>query len=282
MENTHFNFKSKDGLTLFGRAWISSAAQNKGTVNLIHGLGEHSGRYAHVAKALNAAGYHVTAFDLRGHGLSEGKRGHTPDFDHLLDDIAIFLEESQSQTGNHLSKFLYGHSLGANLVLNYGLRRRPNISGIIATSPSLKFAFEPPKLKILIGKIMAELLPAFTMSNGLEVDALSRDKAVVKAYQDDVYVHDRISARLAMDLIESGLFILDHANEWTHPLLLIHGTEDRITSHTASKEFALKVNHLVDLYLFEGSYHETHNDFDKLQVIQKMIDWLNEKTAGGA
>jgi alpha-beta hydrolase superfamily lysophospholipase len=279
MENIHFNFYSKDGLKLFGRAWVSPASHIKGTVHLIHGLGEHSGRYAHVAKAFNAAGYHLVAFDLRGHGLSEGKRGHTPNLDHLMDDIETFMHESQSQLGNSGAKFIYGHSLGANLVLNYGLRRQPDISGVIATSPSLKFAFEPPKMKILMGKVMAKLVPSFTMSNGLELDALSRDKAVVKAYQDDVYVHDQISARLAMDLIESGLYVLEHTEDWKLPLLLIHGTEDRITSAKASKEFANKANDQVQLTLFEGSYHETHNDLDKQKVLATMVEWLETMTA---
>lgn len=250
-----------------------------GIVHLVNGLGEHSGRYAHVAETLNDAGYHFTGFDLRGHGLSEGKRGYTPDFEHLLDDIQISLTEIPSKIDRPLPVFLYGHSLGANLVLNYALRRKHDLAGVIATAPSLRLAFKPSRIKLLIGKIMAKIMPSFTMSNALEIEALSRDKAVVNAYRDDVYVHDRISARLAIDLLESGQYAMDHAQDWKIPLLLMHGTADRITSHQASQEFAEKTSSKVDLIYWDDYYHEIHNDFGSDAVLAKMIAWLDGKTA---
>ena len=276
MNHTSFTFSSSDGLSLLGRAWISPQNKIKGMVHLVNGLGEHSGRYAHVAETLNQAGYHLTGFDLRGHGLSEGKRGFTQDFDHLLDDIQVSLEETTSRFGHAWPIYLYGHSLGANLVLNYALRRKSDLSGVIATAPSLRLAFEPSKIKLLIGKIMAKLMPSFTMSNTLDVDALSRDSAVVKAYQDDVYVHDRLSARLAMDIFESGQYTLDHAQEWDLPLLLMHGTGDRITSHQASQEFAEDASDNVEFVSWENYYHEIHNDFGSAAVINKMVTWLDK------
>jgi alpha-beta hydrolase superfamily lysophospholipase len=275
MENIHFNFYSKDGLKLFGRAWVSPASHIKGIVYLIHGIGEHSGRYSHIGKAFNEAGYHMAAFDLRGHGLSEGKRGFSPSLDHLLDDIALFLRESQNKLNLDLPVFLYGHSLGANLILNYGLRREPKVSGVIATAPSLALAFVPPKYKLILGKVLANLWPSFTMTNELDQNALSRDAAIVKAYKDDIFVHDRLSARLTMDILESGSYALAHAEGWTLPLLLMHGTSDRITSHHASEEFAEKGKHRIDLVLWKDSFHEIHNDLNKEQVITKMVDWLD-------
>lgn len=278
MNHTSFTFSSKEGLTLLGRTWKSNREKPLGIVHLVNGLGEHSGRYTHVAETLNDAGYHFTGFDLRGHGLSEGKRGYTPDFEHLLDDIQISLTETVSRFNQSLPIFLYGHSLGANLVLNYALRRKPDLAGVIATAPSLRLAFEPSKVKLLIGQLMAKIIPSFTMSNSLEIDALSRDKAVVKAYRDDVYVHDRISARLAIDLLESGEYVLNHAKNWDLPLLLMHGTADRITSHQASQEFAEKTSEKVDLVFWEDYYHEIHNDFGSDAVLAKMITWLDKKT----
>jgi len=279
MNHTSFTFSSKEGLSLLGRTWLSNREKPLGIVHLVNGLGEHSGRYAHVAETLNDAGYHFTGFDLRGHGLSEGKRGYTPDFEHLLDDIQISLTETASKFNRPLPIFLYGHSLGANLVLNYALRRKHDLAGVIATAPSLRLAFKPSKIKLLIGRLMAKIMPSFTMSNSLEIDALSRDKAVVKAYRDDVYVHDRISARLAIDLFESGQYALDHAQDWKIPLLLMHGTADRITSHQASQEFAEKSSKKVDLVFWEDYYHEIHNDFGSDAVLAKMITWLDKKTA---
>jgi len=277
MNHSTFNFSSKDGLSLMGRAWLSNQSDIRGMVHLVHGLGEHSGRYAHIAKALNDAGYHLVGFDLRGHGLSEGKRGHSPNLETLLDDVQSFLDEIGKRFGQFDAKFLYGHSLGANIVLNFGLRRSADLSGIIATSPSLRLAFAPPKLKLIMGKVIAAVMPSMLMNNGLEQDALSRDKAIVKAYTDDVLVHDHISTKLAMDLFDSGTYALEHASHWQLPLLLMHGTADRITSSKASQEFAQKAGSPVELVLWEGYYHETHNDLGKQQVIAKMIEWLNQQ-----
>jgi alpha-beta hydrolase superfamily lysophospholipase len=278
MENEQFKFITQDGLSLFGRLWKSPSKDIKGVVNLVHGIGEHSGRYAHIAKALNESGYHLAAFDLRGHGISEGKRGFSPSLNHLMDDIELFLHESHNRLGQDLPVYLYGHSLGANLVLNYGLRRKPQVSGVIATGPSFALAFEPPKLKLFLGKILANIWPTFTMSNELEQNALSRDQAIVKAYQDDVFVHDRISARLTIDIIESGQYALAHAEDWTLPLLLMHGTADRITSSHASEEFAKRSSQYTELVLYKDCYHEIHNDLNKEIVIEKMISWLDERT----
>ncbi len=277
MQHIGFTFKSKDNLTLMGRAWMVPNGQPKGIVNLVHGLGEHSGRYAHVGEALVDAGYHLVGFDLRGHGLSEGKRGHTPDLNHMMDDIEIFLKESSYRFGDDIPAFLYGHSLGGLLVLNYGLRRQSNLAGIIATSSALKSTTPTPKAKVVLAKLMAKLLPSFTLSNGLETDALSRDAAVVKAYQDDVYVHDKLSASLGLIILESGKHLLDHADEWEVPLLLMHGTADRICSYNASQEFAESIGNNVELVLWEDYYHEIHNDIGKEKVLSKLIGWLDDR-----
>lgn len=274
MQDGTFNFKTNDGLTLLGRVWQTTGTP-KGIVNLVHGLGEHSGRYDYVAGALTKAGYNLISFDLRGHGLSEGKKGHTPDINHLMDDITLFLKKSKSLFAGDFPNFLYGHSLGGLLVINYGLRQEPDLAGLIATDPALGLSFEPPKAKLMLGKIMADLLPAFSMNNALELDALSRDAAIVQAYKDDVLVHSRISAKLAIELIDGGVYALEHAGELDLPLLLMHGTADRIASSKASEKFANKAGGKVTLRLWEGYYHEIHNDIGKEEVIACMIEWLN-------
>jgi len=276
MQHIDFTFKSTDDLSLSGRAWMVPSGQPKGVVNLVHGLGEHSGRYAHVGEALVEAGYHLVGFDLRGHGLSGGKRGHTPDIEHLMDDISIFMRESTHRFGEDAPTFLYGHSLGGNLVLDYGLRRHPDLAGVIATSPALETTTPTPKAKVALAKFMAKLIPQFTLSNGLETAALSRDSAVVKAYQDDIYVHDKLSAKLGLYILESGRNILDNAKEWDLPLLLMHGTADRICSSQASAKFAKTASDEVDLVLWEDYYHEIHNDFGKEEVLSKLINWLDD------
>ena len=270
-----FEFKSNDGVKLFGRAWLTTRKKPKNVINLVHGLGEHLHRYAHVAKAFNAAGYHLVAFDLRGHGLSEGKRGHAPGFIQLFDDIQTFLQESERKFGLEEAPFLYGHSLGGSLVINYCLQRDPHLSGVIATAPALSLVSEPSKIKLLLAKGLAKLLPALTISNDLETNFLSHDQAIVKAYQDDALVHDKISFKLALDLYEWGKTALDNAQNWKIPLLLMHGTADQITAHQSSKAFSQRSNSKVELVLWESFYHEVHNDLGKEKVINKMIDWCD-------
>jgi alpha-beta hydrolase superfamily lysophospholipase len=279
MNHTTFNFTSKDGLNLFGRLWTSPSPSPKGKVYLIHGLGEHTGRYADLAETFNQQGYHLAGFDLRGHGLSKGKRGHTPSYDHLLDDIQLFIKETQNRLPDNLPGFIYGHSLGGNLVLNFGLRRPSDMRGFIVTAPLIETAFEPPKAKLFAARVLSRIMPALTMKNGLERPALSRDQAIVEAYESDPYVHDLLSARLGFTMLESGKYALEHAAEWKAPLLLMHGTADRICSCPASEAFAQTAGTSIDLVLWEGGYHEIHNDLEKEKVILKMVHWMDHLTS---
>ena len=277
MNHSTFKFSSNDGLTLFGQVWQSEVEAPKGIVYLIHGLGEHSGRYEHVAEALTNAGYHMAGFDLRGHGLSEGKRGHTPSFDYFFDDISLFRKEIEKQLGPTLPSFIYGHSLGGLIVINYGMTHPEGLTGAIATDPALELSFTPPPVMWFIAQVMANIIPTFSSNNALDVNALARDAAVVKAYQDDPLVHDHISARHVVDMIRNGGKMLERANEWSLPLLLMHGTEDHITSMDSSKAFAEKAGSKVTFVPWEGYYHEIHNDIGKEKVIEKMIAWLDEE-----
>ena len=278
MKHIHYHIQNSENLKLFCRAWISDVEIPKGVVILVHGLGEHSGRYNHIGDALTKSGYHLASFDLRGHGLSEGKRGDIPVFEHVLDDVSLFLQDSNERFGENLPLFLYGHSLGALIVVTFALRRAPDLAGIIATSPPFRLSFEPPKATLFVGRILAKIMPSTTMINNLEHAALSRDRAIVKAYQDDVYVHNRISAALAISMLEKGQYALAHARDFALPLLLMHGTADRITSPEATREFAEKAGPNVDLVLWEAYYHETHNDIGKDQVISKLVSWIEAKT----
>ncbi|GAG77006.1 unnamed protein product [marine sediment metagenome] len=146
MKHSEFEFKTFDGLSLFAQSW-QPESQPQAVICLIHGMGEHSGRYAHVADRLTKAGYTIFTFDLRGHGKSEGPRGHTPSYEALMQDISSLLEVANKQFPQ-LSSFLYGHSLGGNLVLNYILRHQPQLEGVIVSDPWLRLAFEPPRFKL--------------------------------------------------------------------------------------------------------------------------------------
>jgi acylglycerol lipase len=276
MPESHIETKSKDGLKLVGREW-KPGGKARGAICLVHGIGEHTGRYPHVAAAYNQAGYAVLGLDLRGHGLSEGQRGFTPSYDAFLDDIDVLLGEARSRYPS-LPLFFYGHSLGGNLVLYHALRRQPALTGVVASSPQLRLAFQPPAWKTTMGRLLFNIYPAFSMPSGLEQAALSHDPEVVRAYAADPLVHDKVSARLGIGLIDVGLWLLDHAAEFALPLLIYCGSEDRLVSAGACREFASKVKGDCTIKIWEGLYHETHNEPQKAEVLAFVTQWLKAHT----
>ena len=274
MEISDWNWKTSDGLDMYARGWAPQGMP-KAAIMLVHGHGEHVARYDHVAAALTGKGYALLGFDLRGHGRSGGSRGHTPSYDTLMDDIASFSQQTDLRYAG-LPRFLYGHSLGGNLVLNYALRRKPDLHGVIATGPWLKLAFDPPASQVTLGRLMNGIAPGFTQHSKLDTQGLSHDQVVVAAYEKDPLVHDKISARLFVAIYESGLWALEHAAEFPLPLLLMHGAADPITSARASQEFTKKAGNQATLKIWDGLYHEIHNELEKAEVFNTMLDWLGK------
>jgi alpha-beta hydrolase superfamily lysophospholipase len=192
-----------------------------------------------------------------------------------MDDLNLLLE-SAGKRYPEVPLVFYGHSLGGNLVLNYALRQEHDLQAVIATGPWLRLAFEPPPIKILLGRLMNRLYPAFSQPSGLDTAALSHDPAVVATYEADPLVHDRISARLFMGIHTAGLWALEHAGSLHTPTLLMHGTEDRLTSAQASEEFARRAGEICTLRLWEGLFHEIHNEPEKEEVIAEILSWLDD------
>ena len=277
MVTTNSIWQAPDGVKLFARSWLSDSPARAAVV-LVHGLGEHCARYDHVAAAFNAQGIAVYGFDHRGHGRSPGIRGHIPSFDAVFGDIDHFIDAARTA---HPGKpiFLYGHSLGGLLVLNYGLVRKAELSGVICTSPGLGTGEPVAGAKLLAAKVLYTLVPTFTLTNGLDTQNLSHDQAVIQAYTSDPLVTPMISARLGLDLLNTGKWVIDHASEWTLPLLLMQGTADHLVSPQATARFAAAVpQKLITYKEWEGLFHEIHNEFEKEQVIQVMLEWLNQRT----
>ena len=248
----------------------------RAVVCLVHGMGEHSGRYAHVAEFFNRSGMAFIALDNRGHGKSGGKRGHTPDYDTLMRDITVFLEQATLYyPGKKL--FLYGHSMGGNLVLNYGIRHDSGISGIIASAPYLTLAFEPPKWKTSLASIVKDLLPGLTQSTGLDASHLSVDQEVVDAYRKDPLVHDKMSVAFFMNVHFAGPYAIEKAADIKVPALVLHGTEDKITSHKGSESFVKNSGGNATLKLWPGLYHEIHNEPNKTEVLEFILHWIEKQ-----
>lgn len=257
---------------LKAREWLPDS-ELQGMVCLVHGLGEHSGRYGHLASALNQAGYALLSYDQRGHGKSIGKRGHAPSYETLLDDICCFSSESIQRYPN-LPVFLYGHSLGGNLVLNYVIRRQPKFAGVVVTSPWLRLTIEPPPWLRTFAIFLDKFLPAFSLSSKLECNALSHDLGVINAYKSDLLVHNRISVHLFVAVDQAGRWALDHASQFALPLLLMHGGGDRITATEATRLFATYVQKDCTLKIWPNLYHELHQECEKEEIISYLINWL--------
>lgn len=273
-ERENYTLTAKDGTALTGYEWLVD--EPKAVICMVHGLGEHMGRYHHVAEYFNDKGFAFYGFDLRGHGLSEGKRGHTPSFDMLLDDIEELLMYARAEF-NDAPIFLFGHSLGGNLVTNYILRKNINeLQGAIVSSPWLRLAEEPPKGKVKLANFMSGLWPSYAESNNLDVSMLTNVDEVNQAYKNDPLVHDKISARMFVECYQNGLWALAHADRNKIPILMYHGTDDQITSAEASNEFAKSLNDNITYTQWEGIRHEPHNDLNKDEVLAAVVQWVEK------
>jgi alpha-beta hydrolase superfamily lysophospholipase len=265
------NFITSDGVKLFITEWLPDGPP-AANILIVHGLGEHCGRYQHVAKFLTAAGLGVFSFDLRGHGKTEGVRGHAPSYDHVMNDIDAYLVRIKERYPS-TPLFLYGHSLGGNLVLCHLISRRPDVKGAVVTSAGLRTGDKVPAWKSTLGKILYKLAPSFQLENGLDVTGLSRIQDVVDAYRADPLVHSKVSARLGMDLIANGLFILEKGEQVRVPLLLMVGSADRIIDPLAVRQLSSKIPG-VTYREWEGGYHELHNEPNQMEVLQFVLDWI--------
>lgn len=261
-----------DGTKFHLRTWEPAAAPAGLAIALVHGLGEHSGRYVELVAHLTEHGYPVIAMDLRGHGRSTGKRGHAPTYEALMDDIELLLGAARERFPG-VRLVLYGHSFGGNLVINYVLRRRPDLAGLIAMSPALRPAFHPPGWKLGLGRMLYRVWPSLTLYSEVDMRGVSRDQSVVRAAQADPLAHDRISARLGLDLLQAGEWALQQAHTLAIPTLLMHGDSDRVTSATASREFARRAS-LCTLRIWQGLYHELHHEPEKAAVFTEITRWL--------
>ncbi|NTV90787.1 MAG: alpha/beta hydrolase [Clostridiales bacterium] len=272
--------KASDGTGLFVRNWLPEGAP-KGIITLVHGLGEHGGRYGHVAQIFNENGFVFNSFDVRGHGRSGGIRGHVPSYDALMKDIDTALADISSKYPG-IPHILYGHSLGGNQVLNYLLReaskpgKMPRLEGVIATGPALRVVKPPSAIIRLAAKILNVISPSMQMDNGLNADDLSHISSVVEKYRNDELVHPKATPRLYTGLTAAGEWAMEHAAEATIPCLVMHGGEDHITSPAASAQFSETGGKLYTFKQWDGLYHEIHNEESYPEVVDFMIKWIDK------
>lgn len=245
----------------------------RATIIITHGLGEHSGRYGHVASALVDRGFCVVGWDLRGHGWSAGRRGDITGYRVLTEDLhEIYLEQATPDC----PVFLFGHSLGGQITLRFLEEFPVRCSGVIAASPWLRLTSPPPPWKLLLARVAMRCWPGFVQHTGNRLERMSRDAAHMTSFPDLDLVHHRISARMFFALMAAGERLVAEASRVKVPLLLLHGDADPVTCHRASSEFVEKAGASdKTLRIFPGSRHETHNDLDRDQVIREVADWID-------
>ena len=270
-----YSWESQDRIRFQAKSWFAES-QPKATVFLVHGLGEHLGRYEHVACLFAENGYDIFAFDLRGHGQSGGKRGHTPSYGRLLDDIGDFITHSDVRESG--LRFLYGHSLGGNLALHYHIRKQAIFSGLVITSPLLRTAQPVSAFLWNAGLVLNKIWPSLTIDNKIDEKYITRDPEMLNKRRNDPLRHDKLSFGLGIEMIAAGEWLLTNAGEISIPMLLMHGSADQVTSPQASVELCKKTGAACTFKLWEGHYHEMQNDVGREKVLDFIVDWLNSKT----
>jgi len=240
---------------------------------LIHGLGEHSGRYNEWAERFTKAGIAFRSFDLPGHGSSGGRRGTMPELSRVYSIIESLIEGLKKEYPG-VPVILYGHSLGGVLLLHMLITFRPEIAGAVVTSPWLRLAETPPPIKVGIARIIGKIIPGLVQASGLKTQYLSHDQSVVDAYRNDPLVHGLISAGLFVSVTEAAEETLKRAAEIGIPLLLMHGRDDMIISPSGTLEIAASVKSST-LKLWDGGYHEVHNDTMKDEHFEFICEWID-------
>lgn len=274
------NFELEMVDPLVGYEWKREAP--KAVVCLVHGIGEHAGRYDRTGEAFKENGIALVGMDLRGHGLSPGKRGHTSPRESILGDIDLLIEYTLGEYPD-IPLFLYGHSMGGNIALEY--RRRGNHrtipQGYIITSPWIILQRKIPGYLYLISELIAKVKPDFLMNSDIKDETLGNQEIIEKQANHHLR-HGKISVKTALEGIETGKALLENSLEirgegQLKPFLLMQGTADVVCDPEGSKILAQHEKELCSYIEWEGLYHEIHNgspSSDGIVVIRAMIDWI--------
>lgn len=276
-ESTLSTFVASDGDNIVIQDWpLESPAVLRGVVILVHGLGEHAGRYAHVAEQLNRWGFAVRGYDQCGHGESGGPRGSLPTDTRLLDDLADIVDSTRARMPKNVPLIVLGHSMGGLVAARFAsLALRP-LDGLVLSSPALDPGLNVVQKMLLA--VLPKIVPNLRVGNGVKPQYISHDPAVVAAYQADRQVHDRISGRLGRFIATTGPEVLAAAPAWKTPTLLLYAGDDRLINPQGSRRFAAAAPAgVVTTVCFASLYHEIFNELDAQPVFAALKQWLDER-----
>ncbi len=263
-------FRTSDGVDLFTRSWTIDTPRYD--MLLIHGLGEHTGRWAQPITTFTSRGANVYAYDLRGHGRSGGARCDVPTFERFYQDIAEIAKEVVSRSGRPW--VLYGHSLGGLQSVGYlleGTEPSPNLA--VLSAPALSAEVAPPLRAA--ASVFGRLTPRMQFPTGIAGDQLSKDPRVGEAYFADDLVQTRVTARLGRELFDTQKAISSRLHAVTTPTLVIHGAHDTLVPPSASA--GLSRSEGVERRLYPSLRHELHNEPEGAEVMGDVADWIEAK-----
>jgi alpha-beta hydrolase superfamily lysophospholipase len=263
-----FSLPTSDQHSLFAQEWKPSCSIHrdalKPTIGIVHGLGEHSGRYTPVAEFFAQHGYHVVSYDHRGHGKTGG---HMPPFHILQNDIQCICDYARRNYQSPI--ILYGQSLGGALVLKYLAHQTTNeVTAAIASSPLFTPTHHPPRWKVFFGELLLPWLPKLQLAHGLKAQALTHDTNIVEQFRRDPLVRRKVSIALGYSMLESGKELLATPTSYSMPILLMHGSADQITSAEATKLFATKLDENCELKIWHDRFHELHFETNAPEVLE--------------
>jgi len=268
------SFSGKGGVEIFFQKWLVEKA--KAVLIIVHGLGEHSGRYSNLVSAFGGKNISVFAIDHRGHGKSQGKKGHIDSFMDYVYDLKLFVEYVKEENRG-LPVVLYGHSMGGVIAAKYALTYSDDPSVVVLSSPGFAPAFTVPGWKKSVAAFFSSRIGSLTMPNGISSSDISRDSETVKAYDNDPLVHNKVSARWFTEFMKTGEDCMANAHSLMKPLLLFHGKGDKIADYKASEEFGRKAgSSSKEVLLYNEMYHELINEpeADRVKVLKDVVSWI--------
>ena len=243
-------------------------------IAVVHGYGDHGGRYTWFGEDMAARGYAVYVYDLRGHGQSSGRRGQVKRFDEYLDDTAVFLDEVR-RVQPDVPMFLLGHSLGGLICTRFVEERAPEVRGLILSSPLLQLAEAVPPSKLVAAKAMAKVWPHHDIGNTVRAAQLSHEQSVVEAYVTDPLVHHVAPARWAAETLAAQDAAMAAAKSISLPLLVLYGTDDQVVDIAFIEAlFAQATSEDKRIERYEGLYHECFNESERARVFADLAAWL--------
>ncbi|MDP2822506.1 MAG: lysophospholipase [Sulfuritalea sp.] len=271
-EAQSFELRTADDLSLSAQAWLPP--EFRAAIAVVHGIAEHSGRYAFLAERANRQGYGVVSVDLRGHGRSPGERSYVERFDDYLRDVDALLAKAQELAAGR-PVFLMGHSMGGAIALRWLAQRGRPVAGLLLSSAALKLGDDVPRLLVALAPLLSRWVPHLRGTR-LDPALISRDAAAVAAYVGDPLVSLQAPpARTGAELLRIMVANRAAAAGLTLPVYLFHGDADRLTDPAGSQEiYDLWGGPDRTLRLWPGSRHETLNDLDREAVAAELLDWV--------